>query len=432
MPDLRVPAADSVYAARAPLSYGYPSLGGRIEAEVAVVGGGYAGLATALGLAERGVKGVVLLEAERVGFGASGRNGGFVFGGYSLDGDALVRRLGRDRARALYLSTLQAVRLIRARIQRYAIACEANDAGVLWANWFRDPGVLRRRQHQLAEDFGVEWEWVEPDALREMVRSDRYHGALYERSALHLDPLAYARGLAQAATGQGVVLREASRVLRLERSGGGFRLHTGGGRVDARQVVLATGGYLAGLEPHADRAVLPIATYVMATEPLGGRLGDCVRTAAAVYDTRFAFDYYRPLADTRLLWGGRISVRDRRPEDVRRLLYRDMLKVFPQLEGTRVEYGWSGLMSYARHQMPQIGGDGHGLWWAQAFGGHGLAPTTLAGELLAAAISRDDDAWRLFEPFGLTSVQRPLGYLAAQARYAWLQYLDARKERRDA
>ncbi len=432
MPDLRAPAADSIYAARAPLSYGYPSLGGRIEAEVAVVGGGYAGLATALGLAERGVKGVVLLEAERVGFGASGRNGGFVFGGYSLDGDALVRRLGRERARALYLATQQAVQLIRARIQRYAIACEANDAGVLWANWFRDPEVLRRRQRQLAEDFGVEWEWVEPDALRGMVRSDRYHGALYERSALHLDPLAYARGLAQAATGQGVVLREASRVLRLERSGGGFHLHTGGGRVDARQVVLATGGYLAGLEPQADRAVLPIATYVMATEPLGGRLSDCVRTAAAVYDTRFAFDYWRPLADTRLLWGGRISVRDRRPEDVRRLLYRDMLKVFPQLEGTRVEYGWSGLMSYARHQMPQIGGDGRGLWWAQAFGGHGLAPTTLAGELLAAAISRDDDAWRLFEPFGLVSVQRPLGYLAAQARYAWLQYLDARKERREA
>lgn len=432
MPDLRAPAADSIYAARAPLSYGYPSLGGRIEAEVAVVGGGYAGLATALGLAERGVKGVVLLEAERVGFGASGRNGGFVFGGYSLDGDALVRRLGRERARALYLATQQAVQLIRARIQRYAIACEANDAGVLWANWFRDPEVLRRRQRQLAEDFCVEWEWVEPDALRDMVRSDRYHGALYERSALHLDPLAYARGLAQAATGQGVVLREASRVLRLERSGGGFHLHTGGGRVDARQVVLATGGYLAGLEPQADRAVLPIATYVMATEPLGGRLSDCVRTAAAVYDTRFAFDYWRPLADTRLLWGGRISVRDRRPEDVRRLLYRDMLKVFPQLEGTRVEYGWSGLMSYARHQMPQIGGDGRGLWWAQAFGGHGLAPTTLAGELLAAAISRDDDAWRLFEPFGLVSVQRPLGYLAAQARYAWLQYLDARKERREA
>ncbi|MDE2245918.1 MAG: FAD-binding oxidoreductase [Xanthomonadaceae bacterium] len=432
MADLRPTAADSIYAAQAPLSYGYPSLGGHIEAEVAIVGGGYAGLATALGLAERGVKGVVLLEAERVGFGASGRNGGFVFGGYSLGGEELVRRLGRERARALYLATQHAVRLIRARIQRYTIACAANDAGVLCANWFRDPEVLRRRQRQLAEDFGIEWEWVEPDALREIVRSDRYHGALYERDALHLDPLAFARGLAQAATAQGVTLREASRVLRLERGGGGFHLHTGGGRVAAPQVVLATGGYLAGLDPQADRAVLPIATYVMATEPLGGRLADCVRSAAAVYDTRFAFDYWRPLADTRLLWGGRISVRDRRPEDVRRLLYHDMLKVFPQLEGSRVEYGWSGLMSYARHQMPQIGGDGRGLWWAQAFGGHGLAPTTLAGELLAAAISRDDDAWRLFEPFGLTSVQRPLGYLAAQARYAWLQHLDARKERRDA
>ena len=429
---MRAPlAAASYYEARAAAMPAYPALTGQIEAEVVIVGGGYAGLTTALGLAERGQHGVLLLEAERIGFGASGRNGGFVFAGYSLGEDVLIKRLGVERARALYQATVQGVNLLRRRVQHYQIPCDLADAGVLWANWFRDAGVLTRRRDTLAQ-LGVEWQLIEPDALREWIHSARYHGALFEPNAMHLDPLAYARGLAQAAIGQGVDVRETSRVLRLEHlRGGGFRLHTGGGRVDARQVLLTTGGYLSGLDARIDRAVLPIATYVMTTEPLGTRLYDCLTSEAAVYDSRFAFDYYRPLADTRLLWGGRIAVRERSPEDVRRLLYRDMLRVFPQLQGVRIDYGWSGLMSYARHQMPQLGGDGKGLWWAQAFGGHGLAPTTVAGELLAAAIARGDEAWREFARFGVNSALRPWGYLAAQARYNWLQMRDAHKDRRE-
>ena len=425
-----LPAA-SYYEARAAAVPAYPALTGQVEAEVAVVGGGYAGLNTALGLAERGQRGIVLLEAERIGFGASGRNGGFVFAGYSLGEDALLRQLGEARARALYQASVQGVNLVRRRVQHYEIGCDPVDAGVLWANWFRDPRVLERRRAQLAR-LGAEWQPVEADALREWVRSSRYHGALYEPNAMHLDPLAYARGLARAAVQQGAEVRETSRVLKLERRpGGGFRLHTGGGRLDARQVLLACGGYLGGLLRRVDRAVLPIATYVMVTEPLGARLYDCLTTAAAVYDTRFAFDYYRPLADTRLLWGGRIDIRQRDAESIRHLLYQDMLKVFPQLRGVRVDHGWSGLMSYARHQMPQIGGDRTGLWWAQAFGGHGLAPTTVAGELLAAAIAQGDGAWREFDRYGLTSALRPWGLLAAQMRYAWLQWRDARKDRRE-
>lgn len=425
-----LPAA-SYYEARAAAVPAYPALTGQCEAEVAIVGGGYAGLNTALGLAERGQKGVVLLEAERIGFGASGRNGGFVFAGYSLGEQALLRQLGEDRARALYQATMQGVNLVRRRVQRYGIGCDLADAGVLWTNWFRDARVLEQRRALLAR-LGAEWQPVDTDTLREWVCSSRYHGALYEPNAMHLDPLAYARGLAHAATQQGVEVRETSRVLKLgRRPGGGFRLHTGGGRLDARQVLLACGGYLSGLASRVDRAVLPIATYVMVTEPLGTRLYECLTTAAAVYDTRFAFDYYRPLPDTRLLWGGRIDVRQRDAESIRRLLYQDMLRVFPQLRGVRVDYGWSGLMSYARHQMPQIGGDGKGMWWAQAFGGHGLAPTAVTGELLAAAIGQGDGAWREFSRYGLDSALRPWGLLAAQARYAWLQWHDARKERRE-
>ena len=174
--------------------------------------------------------------------------------------------------------------------------------------------------------------------------------------------------------------------------------------------------------------MLPIATYVMATEPLGDRLRDAMSTKAAVYDSRFAFDYYRPLPDTRLLWGGRISIRERSPTAVARLLYGDLMKVFPQLEGTRVDYAWSGLMSYARHEMPQIGRVEDGLWVAQAFGGHGVAPTTFAGEVLAAAIAEGDPRWREFSDYGLVSALKPAGFLGAQLSYWWLQARDAWKD----
>jgi glycine/D-amino acid oxidase-like deaminating enzyme len=162
----------------------------------------------------------------------------------------------------------------------------------------------------------------------------------------------------------------------------------------------------------------------MATEPLGARLHECLDTQAAIYDTRFAFDYYRPLKDTRLLWGGRISIRQRSPKAIRHLLMRDLLRVFPQLAGINVDFVWSGLMSYARHQMPQLGTRGDGLWWMQAFGGHGTAPTCATGELLADAIAQNGESWREFAQFGLQSAWRPFGYLGAQAQYWWLEARD--------
>jgi len=418
-------ATATPYEAHAPLQ-------GRQETRIAIVGGGYAGLNTALGLAERGVRDVVLLEREQIGFGASGRNGGFVFAGYSLGEQALLAQLGEARARALFGLTTAAVQRIRERVANYAIACDAVDEGVIWANWFRDPEVLRRRQALLAEHFDLHWDWLPWEEMRERVRSDRYYDGLYERNALHLHPLNYAIGLATAASGQGVRIHEGSEVWRLQREGPRWLLSTPHGELLADQVVLACGGYLAGLRKPIDRAVLPIATYVMVTEPLGDRLAECLQTRAAVYDTRFAFDYYRPLPDTRLLWGGRISIRNRQPQAVQRLLRHDLLRVFPQLKDAKIDYAWSGLMSYARHQMPQLGrgeGEDAGLWWAQAFGGHGLAPTCAAGELLAAAIADGDEGWKQFADYGLASVHKPFGLLAAQLNYWWQQARDGFKTR---
>ncbi|HET7222229.1 MAG TPA: FAD-binding oxidoreductase [Rhodanobacteraceae bacterium] len=416
------------YAATARPFDPLPPLEGAHETRVAIVGGGYAGVCLALGLAERGVRDVVLLERDGIGHGASGRNGGFVFGGYSLGEDALLKQLGADRARRLYGATIDAVDLIRRRVAKYAIECDALDAGVIWANWFRDPSVLQGRQRLLKEIYGIDWEWVPETQLREVIHSHRYHDGLFERNALHLHPLDYLHGMARAAQAQGVRCHERSRVRRIARDGAGWRVYTNTGEVKTRAVVLACGGYLAHLAHEVDRAVLPIATYVMVTEPLGARLHQCLHTEAAIYDTRFAFDYYRPLKDTRLLWGGRISIRNRSPEAIRKLLMRDLLRVFPQLEGLKIDHAWSGLMSYARHQMPQLGTRGDGLWWMQAFGGHGTAPTCAAGELLASAIAQNDQGWRAFGQFGLQNTFRPFGFLGAQASYWWLQGRDRFKE----
>ena len=421
--------ATSYYRATATPYAPFAPLQGAAQAQVAIIGGGFAGLHTALGLAERGMRDVVLLEREQVGFGASGRNGGFVFAGYSLGEQSLLDQRGQENARALFNMTTQAVARIRQHVARYDIACDLVDEGVIWANWFRDPAVLRQRQALLAQHYDVSWEWLAQEQLRERIHTTRYYDGLYERDALHLHPLNFAIGLAGAASAQGVRIHENTDVWRLRRDGTRWRIDTAQGSLQADHVVLSCGGYLAGLHRPVDRAILPIATYVMVTEPLGERLTDVLRTRSAVYDSRFAFDYYRPLADGRLLWGGRISVRDRSPHAVQRVLLSDLARVFPSLKDARIDYAWSGLMSYARHQMPQVGTQGDGLWWAQAFGGHGLAPTCAAGDLLAAAIAEGDERWKRFSPYGLDRTYRPFGYMGAQASYWWQQGKDWFKTR---
>jgi gamma-glutamylputrescine oxidase len=407
----------------------YAALEGRREASVCVIGGGFAGLNTALGLADRGMVGVTVLESENVGFGASGRNGGFVFAGFSRGEEALLRELGPRQARGLYAGTRDAVETIRRRIDQYRIDCDVTEAGVIWANWFRNPELLRSRQRLLTEHYGVDWRWLPQAEVRERIRSERYHDALFEARGFHFHPLKYTHGLARALADRNVAIFEQTPAIALEREGSVWRVRTPSGEIRAQQVVLACGGYLARLLRRVDAGVLPIATYVMVTEALGDRMSNVLTTGAAVYDTRFAFDYYRPLPDTRRLWGGRISVLDRSPREVERLLYRDLMKVFPQLEGVAIDYAWSGLMSYARHQMPQIGRIDDGLWLAQAFGGHGVAPTTFAGEVLASAIAEGDERWRGFSHYGLVSALKPAGFVGAQLGYWWAEFKDVWKDR---
>jgi glycine/D-amino acid oxidase-like deaminating enzyme len=418
----------SYYHATAPVdpASAHPALAGRCEADVCIIGGGFAGLGTAMSLMERGQKNVVLLEAESIGHGASGRNGGFVFGGYSLDEEALLASAGQDHGRKLYHLTLEAVDQIRRRIRRYEIDCDATDGGIYLANWFDDPRILSARHNFMREQFGVDWRRVSRREFAYHCRSERYFGALHEQNAFHFHPLKYAQGLARALSGGGIRVHERSRVRAIEAagSGAGWRVSTADGVVHARDVVICCGGYIERLYPALAGAILPIATYVMVTEPLGDRLGKALGTQAAVYDTRFAFDYYRPLPDTRLLWGGRISIRQRSAAQVARVLYQDMLKVYPQLDGTEIEYAWSGLMSYARHKMPQVGKLPNGLWYGMGFGGHGVAPTSLAGEVIASAISGESGEIDKFSAWGLPTTGGRAGLAAAQLTYWYYQLRD--------
>lgn len=422
------------YAATAPHPGFAPLAEATADVAVAVLGGGFAGLATARGLQERGIASVAVLEAQTIGHGASGRNGGFVFGGYSRDAVDLVSNLGLPAARELYAQSREAVALIRSRIDAHAIDCDKVEGGALLLNWFahsaRAENGLREQARWLRENFGVVWDEVEPAQVRQWLDTDRYGGALLERDAFHFHPLKYALGLARVIEQAGGRVHEHSAVADIERQpAGGFLLRTAqGATVRAAQVVVAGGGYLQGLLPALTGARLPIATYVIATEPLPPALRP-THTGAALYDNRFAFDYYRMLADHRLLWGGRISILEREPARIAQLLKADMLKVYPQLADVRVEHAWGGLMSYARHKMPQVGQLAPGLWFAQAFGGHGVAPTTAAGEWLAEAISGRAPLPAALQRYGLTPVFGQAGMLAAQATYSWAELRDAIRER---
>ena len=414
---------DCHYARTATAGAPRPALDGAVEADVCVVGGGLAGLSTALGLAERGVA-VALVEARRVGWGASGRNGGFVSAGFSLSAGRLARRLGVDHAQALYGLSRDAVALMRRRIAACDIACGPIVDGILEASWVDDRDALLRERDYMAATFGVELEFWPRERLREALVSERYFDGLFNAHGFQFHPLNYCLGVAAAAEAKGARVFESSAVTGLDLDAAVKTVPTAAGSVRAAAVVIACGGYIAGLHRRLARAVVPVATYVVATEPLGERLESAIRVPYAIHDTRFALDYYRRLADTRILWGGRIGL-GREPRRLAELMLGDLVHVYPQLRGVRVETAWSGLMSYAAHKMPQIGEVSPGVWYAMGFGGHGMNTTTMAGEAVAAAIAEGDDRHRLFAPFGLAPTFGPLGAAAAQVSYWYYRARDA-------
>lgn len=399
---------------------------------MAIVGGGLAGVSTAVSLLERGIREICVLEADEPGAGASGRNGGFVFAGYSLANDALIQQVGSETARRMHGWTCEAVVRVRERIGRYRIDCQANEAGVVLADWFGDDRALRDFADRMRDKLGFELDFLPRERMSEWVVSERYGSGLHEPGSFHFHPLRHIRGLVEHLRSHGVGVHGRSPVRSIRTVGDGWRLALDESEVQADEVVLCTGGYERRLWPALNRAVQPIATYIATTEPLGERIRGLLPRPVAVYDTRFAFDYYRALPDTRLLWGGRISTAARSPAAIRRLMRRDLLRVFPQLADVSFEHAWGGWMSYARHEMPLLGRTEEGLWYGLAFGGHGMAPTTLAGEVLAEALTGNPERLRAFERWAPSWAGGWIGRAAVQARYWQLQARDAWRERRTA
>ena len=396
-----------------------PPLAGIVDAEIGIVGGGLAGLAVALSLAERGAA-PVLIEADSIGSGASGRNGGLVSSGFTASLAALERRLGVDAAARLMQASHAAIGLMRARIARHAIACAPMD-GLVIASWFDEAASLHAEAQDLNRRFGMRLQFWPRERLRALYPSPRYWDGLFDPDALHLDPLALARGYAAAAERLGAVVHERSPGQALVREGGRWLVRTPAGTLRARHLVLCQSAYPPKLLPRLARATLPVFTYVMVTEPLTGRHAGVIGAPYAVYDTRFATGYYRLLPDGRLLWGGRISTRER-PRALARLMRRDLGRVYPQLADVEIAQVWSGRMGFTRHKMPIVQELEPGLWVSTGFGGHGLNTTTMAGELVASALVEGDATWRLLAGFAPRWVGGRAGRYAAQAIY-WRRML---------
>jgi len=414
---------DSYYARTRADDLRRPPLDGSLTAEVAVIGGGMAGLSVALGLAERGRR-VIVLEAHRVGWGASGRNGGFVSAGFALGPTELVRKVGTPRAQEMYRLTQDAVALVRRRAEAMGDATAPIVDGIAGCSWFDDRAAVQRRADWMNETFGERREVWERDRVRSIWRSPRYYDAMFNPSAFSFHSLNFTRGTAAAIEALGGTVHEDTPVRRIDLSGEPKRIHTDRGTVTADQVVICCSGYIDGLVGPLSRAILPIGTYVVLTEPVGERLKDVIGAPNGVSDDRFANDYYRPLPDTRLLWGGRIS-RWTDPQALSDTMMGDLRRVYPQLSDLRAEVAWPGTMGYAVHKMPQIGRLRPGVWYSQGYGGHGMAATTMGGELVASAIAEEDERWRMFQPFGLIPAGGRLGTWYAQAVYWSYQARDA-------
>jgi gamma-glutamylputrescine oxidase len=428
MADIDYPA--SWYAATRDATPERPSLNGRVAADVAIVGGGFAGLHTARLLAMRGQK-VVLVERQRIGWGASGRNGGFVGPGFALRTGALIEQLGEDHARQLYVQSQRGVDIVRASLTEMGRPDILMRWGRLSVSRTDQGPDFAERSRALAKKLGATFEPWETDQVRALLITERYFQGLHDAQGFQIHPLNLALALAADAERRGVQVHEATEARSLERRGTEWQLRTAMGEVTARHVVLAGNADLGRIH-RLSGAVLPVATYVAVTGKLGPRLGEAIRWRGAIGDTRRAGDYYRIVDEDRLLWGGRITTDMREPARLRAMMRGDILSVYPQLGDIAIEYAWPGIMGYALHKMPQVGEIEPGLWACTAFGGHGVAQTAAGADAVAAGITREDDRWRLFAPFGTAWAGGALGRLGTQLVYWKLQASDWWDEKRQA
>ncbi len=428
---------NSYYSASANEQPNYSKLDADIEADVCVVGGGFAGLSAAIELADRGYS-VVVLEAKHIGWGASGRNGGQIIAGLACEQSVIEKTLGFDAAKKVWGMTLEALDLVRERVKRFNIDCDLTDGflgvsvnprkGATLRSWFDD--MSKRYQ------FDTDATWIEPKHIRQWIDSPRYFNGYFDKRSGHIHPLNYCLGLATGASRLGVRIYQNSPVLAMQH-GDTISLQTESGRVKAKFVVLAGNVYLPEVSPKLAPAIakriMPVGTYIIATEPIAPSLANnIIPTNAAVCDTNFILDYFRFSANSkfstpRMIYGGRVSYSAITPPNLTAKMQARMVQTFPQLADTKVEYTWGGFVDITMSRAPDFGRIAPNVYYLQGFSGHGVALTGMAGKLVAEAIA--GQAERLDLMASIPHYDFPGGKLlrtpALVLGMAWYQLRDA-------
>jgi len=393
------------------------------DVDVCVIGAGLAGLTTALELLRTG-KSVCVLEAKRVGWGASGLNGGFVSAGFAGSTSDMLNRLGRVDGREAYRLSIDGMNYVRDQIRDLKMDDVLDGNGEFHVYRQNDTQAVLHECERAKVDLDHDLLFHNTQDTRSLMKSERYHNALYDPNGFHINPLKYCHGLAQEIERLGGDIFEDTKAQNLTRSGVGWKVSTQTADITAHHIVLCTSAYDFKLYPSISRAMQPVATYVMVTHPMAELLDQAITTPASIADTRRAGDYYRRLPGGRLLWGGRITTRQSKPFHLAEMMRRDMLSVYPQLNAAKTSHAWAGLMGYALHSMPLIGQVEDGLWMATAFGGHGLNTTAMAGELIAGAITQGDDRYKLFASYKRNWAGGLIGRAGVQTKYWSMQLRD--------
>lgn len=374
-----------------------PPLTGSASCDVGVVGGGIAGLSAALHLAQRGYK-VTLLEAERIGWGASGRSGAQAIFGVAAGQDKLTDLVGAANARRIWDMSVEALALLRELIAENQIDCDYVSGQMHVAIKTRQLAELMQWQQELNEVYNYHSvQMQDEEATRRLVASERYIGGMLDTNSGHLHPLKYVRGLADAARSMGCTLYEGSRVLRYKHLNGALQLITDQGRLRCRHVVFAGNAWLGNTAPGLARRIMPVGTYIIATEPLGeANARALLPENTAVTDINWVLDYFRRSRDHRLLFGGRVSYSGHDPFNTANATRKRMLKVFPQLRDVRIEHAWGGYVDITLNRAPDFGRLEPDVYYLQGFSGHGIALTGLAGKLVAEAIAGTAERFDVF------------------------------------
>jgi gamma-glutamylputrescine oxidase len=396
---MNLPHAPSLYAASADPAPAFPRLREDVRADVAIIGGGYTGLSAALHLAEAGISAVVV-EANSVGWGASGRNGGQLHTGQRRDQDWLEAKFGRDEARALWRLAEEAKALTLGLIARHRIDCDWRAGLIETVHKARLVPDERAYVDKLRRDYGYEpVEWLDRDQVAAATGTHVYHGGRIDRGAGHLDPLKFAQGIARAAARAGARVYEGTSAVRIAGDAAtGFVLDCRSAassgpvaaKVSADIVVLAGNGYLHGIDPETEARVMPIDNFILATAPIGaGKPGGIIPGGEAVSDSRFVVYYFRPTWDGRLVFGGGETYSLRPPRDLAAFVRRHMLKVYPQLGDVRIEHAWGGTLGITLKRLPFIRRVRPGVYAAAGYSGQGVALAPFAGKVIADAIRGD-------------------------------------------